>query len=47
MGVANTFLPEAATGRNNTVKGWQAESKWSKGPISNLTDRAAAKNNES
>jgi NAD(P)-dependent dehydrogenase (short-subunit alcohol dehydrogenase family) len=46
MGVANTFLPEAVTGNNQSVKGWQAESKLSKGPISNLTDRAARKNNE-
>ncbi len=46
MSVANKILPESATGNGTTRKGWQAESSLSKGPISNLTDQAAARNNE-
>lgn len=46
MGIANRLLPDAATGGTATVKGWQAESARSNGPISDLSDKAAAKNNE-
>ena len=46
MSFANKILPEGATGDNSAIKGWQAESDLSQGPISNLTDRAAAMNNE-
>lgn len=46
MGVANRLLPDAVTGNNVTVKGWEAESDLSNGPISNLSNRAAARNNE-
>jgi NAD(P)-dependent dehydrogenase (short-subunit alcohol dehydrogenase family) len=46
MALANKLLPDAATGGNITLKGWQAESDLSHGPISGLTDKAAAKNNE-
>jgi NAD(P)-dependent dehydrogenase (short-subunit alcohol dehydrogenase family) len=46
MSIANTLLPEAVTGNNHTLKGWQSESKLSQGPFSNLTDKAAARNNE-
>lgn len=46
MGLANRLLPEAVTGDNSTMKGWQAESRLSQGPIARLTDRAAARNNE-
>jgi NAD(P)-dependent dehydrogenase (short-subunit alcohol dehydrogenase family) len=45
MAAADRLLPEAATG-SDSVKGWQAESSLSQGPISSLTDRAASKNNE-
>lgn len=45
MGVANRFLPEAATG-SISKKGWEVESNLSQGPISRLSDRAAARNNE-
>jgi NAD(P)-dependent dehydrogenase (short-subunit alcohol dehydrogenase family) len=46
MGVANRFLPDAVTGSDVTLKGWEAESSLSQGPISNLSDRAATRNNE-
>lgn len=46
MSFANRLLPEAVTGNNAAVKGWQAESRYSQGPIARLTDRAAARNNE-
>lgn len=46
MGIANRFLPEAATGNQVAVNGWEAESDLSRGPVAGLTDRAAAKNNE-
>lgn len=46
MSVANKFLPDSASGNGTTRKGWQAESSLSKGPISNLTDQAATRNNE-
>lgn len=46
MGIANRLLPDAATGGTITLHGWQAESPRSHGPISDLSDQAAAKNNE-
>jgi NAD(P)-dependent dehydrogenase (short-subunit alcohol dehydrogenase family) len=46
MGMANRFLPDAATGNQAMVNGWQAESNLSQGPIARLSDRAAANNNE-
>ena len=46
MGLANRLLPDAVTGNSTSVKGWQAESARSRGPISGLTDKAAARNNE-
>lgn len=46
MSIANRLLPDAATGNEGSVKGWEAESALSQGPISSLTDRAAARNNE-
>jgi NAD(P)-dependent dehydrogenase (short-subunit alcohol dehydrogenase family) len=46
MGVAHRLLPEAVTGSKRSVKGWQAESELSQGPISDLSDDAARKNNE-
>jgi short-subunit dehydrogenase len=46
MGIANKFLPEAVTGNNTTIKGWEAESELSQGPVSRLSDKAAARNNE-
>ncbi len=47
MSIANRLLPDAATGNKRTLKGWEAESELSHGPISDLTDKAAARNNES
>lgn len=46
MSIANRILPEAVTGSGQTLKGWEAESPLSEGPISKLTDKAAARNNE-
>lgn len=46
MGFANRLLPDAVTGNRETLKGWEAESALSRGPISNLSDKAAARNNE-
>lgn len=46
MGLANRILPEGATGNTASVKGWQAESGRSQGPVSDLTDQAATRNNE-
>ena len=46
MGIVNRFLPEAVTGDDRTLKGWEAESNLSHGPISNLSDKAAARNKE-
>lgn len=46
MGFANRLLPDAVTGNGETLKGWEAESALSRGPISNLSDRAASRNNE-
>lgn len=46
MVLANRLLPEAVTGDRTAIKGWQAESSLSRGPIARLTDKAASKNNE-
>ena len=46
MAVANKLLPDAVTGNKTTLKGWQAESALSQGPISRLSDNAATRNNE-
>lgn len=46
MSIANKILPDAVTGGSETLKGWQAESPLSSGPVSRLTDRAATRNNE-
>jgi len=46
MGLVNKLLPESTTGNYSPKKGWQAESAYSTGPISRLTDKAAKKNNE-
>lgn len=46
MVLANRLLPEAVTGDHTSVKGWQAESQLSQGPIARLTDKAASRNNE-
>jgi NAD(P)-dependent dehydrogenase (short-subunit alcohol dehydrogenase family) len=46
MALANKFLPQAVTGYNDTLKGWQAESTLSQGPLSRLSDNAAAQNNQ-
>ncbi|MEX2235186.1 MAG: SDR family NAD(P)-dependent oxidoreductase [Cyclobacteriaceae bacterium] len=46
MSVANSLLPEAVTGENQTLRGWQAESRLSRGVVSDLTNKAASKNNE-
>ena len=46
MSIANRLLPEAVTGDRTSVKGWAAESDLSQGPISRITDKAAARNNE-
>ena len=46
MSIANKILPEAVTGSGRTLKGWESESDLSKGPVSRLSDQAAARNNE-
>lgn len=46
MSAANLLLPDSATGSYASVKGWQAESARSQGPVSRLSDKAAARNNE-
>jgi NAD(P)-dependent dehydrogenase (short-subunit alcohol dehydrogenase family) len=46
MRVANKLLPEAVTGDNRTLKGAEAESDLSQGPITRLSDRAGIRNNE-
>jgi short-subunit dehydrogenase len=45
MSLANNFLPKP-TARRETKKGFEAESKLSKGRIAQYSDRAAVKNNE-
>lgn len=46
MSIANKFLPEARSANGSTLKGFEAESHLSHGPISDLSDRAARRNNE-
>jgi NAD(P)-dependent dehydrogenase (short-subunit alcohol dehydrogenase family) len=46
MRIADRLLPTAITSDKTAVKGWQAESSLSQGPISRLTDNAARKNNQ-
>jgi short-subunit dehydrogenase len=45
MAITNNFLPKATAG-HETKKGYEAESKLSKGKIAGYSDRAAVKNNE-
>lgn len=45
MSMTNKLLPEA-TGDNVTLKGWESESALSHGPVQDIGDRAAARNNE-
>lgn len=45
MSIANNLLPDAATGNFISKKGWEAESRLSRGSISGLTGKAAARNN--
>jgi short-subunit dehydrogenase len=44
--VANRLLPENIPGGDLPKKGFQVESKRSRGPVASLTDRAAVRNNE-
>jgi NAD(P)-dependent dehydrogenase (short-subunit alcohol dehydrogenase family) len=44
MGVANKFLPDAATGNNTTGKSWEAESKLSRDPAFRVSNQATARN---
>lgn len=46
MRLADRVLPDAPTDDPGAIKGWQAESDLSQGPISRLTDKAAKENNE-
>ena len=46
MSITNKLLPEAVTGGYESKKGWEAESELSRGPVSRLSDEAAARNNE-
>jgi short-subunit dehydrogenase len=46
LSVTNRLLPQNVIGGEKGVKGHQAESKRSRGPVSALTDRAAIRNNE-
>jgi NAD(P)-dependent dehydrogenase (short-subunit alcohol dehydrogenase family) len=46
LSLANRLLPENVPGGAEPRKGFEAESKRSKGPVSAITDRAAVKNNE-
>ena len=46
MSMANKFLPDAVTGSDLTLKGYEAESELSRGPVAILSDRQAARNNE-
>ncbi len=45
LSLTNQFLP-VSTGADVSVKGYQAESKRSKGPVSSISDRQAVRNNE-
>ncbi|MEO5602990.1 MAG: SDR family NAD(P)-dependent oxidoreductase [Cyclobacteriaceae bacterium] len=46
MSLANKYLPDGITGGNQTLKGAEAESALSQGPIARLSDKQAARNNE-
>lgn len=46
MAIANRILPDPTPHGNVAVKGYEAESALSRGPISSLSDREASKNNE-
>jgi short-subunit dehydrogenase len=46
MGIANRFLPSAATVNHQVREARDAESRFSRGPVSTLSDKAAAENNE-
>jgi len=46
LSLANRFLPDNIPGGTQAVKGYQAESRKSRGPISSISDRQAVKNNE-
>jgi len=46
LSITNRFLPGTSAENSEQRRGYQAESKRSRGPISALTDRAAVRNNE-
>lgn len=46
MSITSKLLPEAVTGNPESKKGWESESGLSRGPVSRLSDKAAARNNE-
>ena len=46
MSVANNLLPEPTLGKQKTKKGYQAESKITRGRFAKSADKAALKNNE-
>jgi short-subunit dehydrogenase len=46
LAITNRFLPSSIEGGNESKKGYQAESKRSRGPTAALSDRAAIRNNE-
>jgi NAD(P)-dependent dehydrogenase (short-subunit alcohol dehydrogenase family) len=46
LSVTNRFLPDNVQGGDKALKGFEAESERSRGPISGITDRAAVRNNE-
>jgi short-subunit dehydrogenase len=46
LSLTNRFLPGNSPDGDKGIKGYQAETKRSRGPISSLTDRAAIRNNE-
>jgi NAD(P)-dependent dehydrogenase (short-subunit alcohol dehydrogenase family) len=46
LGLANTFLPDPLSGNTEGKKGYEVESERSQGSITNLSDKAALKNNQ-
>jgi short-subunit dehydrogenase len=46
LSLTNRFLPGSAPDGQKSMKGYQAETKRSRGPVASLTDRAAIRNNE-
>jgi short-subunit dehydrogenase len=46
LSLANKFLPDPIPDNNKTLKGYEAESERSRGPVAMLTDKEAVKNNE-